>query len=87
MIHTSQQSTKKDLTNNLKEILDQSKQLIETNKSEHPTVTLATTYPKPMGEGNPYVRFGYGPLKFCNHTWVQVSVSINNNPISMIHSN
>ena len=29
--------------------------------------TLSMTFHKPAGEENPYVRFGYGPLKDCNH--------------------
>ena len=44
---------------NLKDILDQAKQSIDENKSEHPTVTLATTFHKPEGGENLYVRFGY----------------------------
>ena len=45
----------------LVDILYQAKQSIEANNSEHPTGTLATTFYKPVGEENPYVRFGYGP--------------------------
>ena len=60
MIHTIK---KKALTKNLKYILDQSKQSIKDNKSKHPTGTLYTTFHKPAGEANPYVRFGYGPQK------------------------
>ena len=58
MIHTSKQSTKERLKNNLKGILDQDNQSIEANKSENPTGILDTTFPKPAGEENPYVQFG-----------------------------
>ena len=54
----------------------------QENKSEHPTGTLATSFQKPLGEANPYVRFGYGPLKNFNHTQRQVVVSINPDPIN-----
>ena len=57
MMHTSQQSTKEVLKNNLKYILDQSKQSIDENKYEHPTWTLTTNFRKPDGEANLYVRF------------------------------
>ena len=40
----------------LKYILDQEKQSIDANNSEHPTSTLATIFHKPAGEENPYVR-------------------------------
>ena len=30
--------------------------------------------------------FGYGPLEICNHTWGQVSGSINDDPINTIHT-
>ena len=43
------------------DILDQEKQSIEVNNSDHPNGTLATTFHKPMAEENPYVRFGYIP--------------------------
>ena len=43
------------------DILDQSKQYIEANKSEHSTGTLVTNFDKPVGEENPYVCFGYAP--------------------------
>ena len=68
---------------NLKEILYQSKQLIDSNKYEHPTVTLATTFLKSAGEANPYVNFGYGPHNIFYHTWVQASGSITADPINM----
>ena len=51
----------KSWTNNLKNIFDQSKQSIESNKPEHPTITLATTFHKPVGGTNPYFRLGYDP--------------------------
>ena len=44
-------------TDSLRDILDQEKQLIETKKIEHPTGTLVTTFNKPVGEANMYVRF------------------------------
>ena len=34
--------------NNLKDILDQAKQSIVAKKSEHPTITVATTIHKPV---------------------------------------
>ena len=49
------------------------------------TGTLATTFQKPMGEANPYVRFGYVPLINYNHTQVHISGSMNADPINMIH--
>ena len=67
---------------NLKEILDQSKQLIDANKYEHPTVTLATTFLKSAREANPYVNFGYVPHNIFYHTWVQVSVPMNDDQIN-----
>ena len=45
---------------NLKDILDKPKHSIYLNKYEHPNVTLAMAFIKPMGELNPFVRFGYG---------------------------
>ena len=48
--------------------------------------TLATNFHKPEGVSNPYVWFGYGPLKICNQTRGQVSVSMNANPINIIHT-
>ena len=68
----------------LKEILDQAKQSIDVNKPEHPTGTLATTFHKPAGEANLYVRFEYGPQKSFQHTREQVSLSIN---ADMINNN
>ena len=55
----------KDWAKNLKYILDQARKSIDVKKFEHPTNTLATTFHKPAGEANPYVRFGYGPQKVC----------------------
>ena len=37
------------------------------------------------GGENPYVRFGYSPLTICNHTQGKFSVSMNTDPINMIH--
>ena len=64
------------------DILDQVKQSIEANKSEHPTVTLAMTFHKPVGEANMYVWFEEGPQKIYNHTRGQVSGSTNAEPIN-----
>ena len=50
------------------------------------TGNLDTTFHKPAEEENPYVRFGYGSLKICNHTQGQVSLSMNADPINMIHT-
>ena len=47
--------------NNSNKGLDKEKQSIEANKYEHPTGTLTTTFHKPTGEANIYIRFGYGP--------------------------
>ena len=49
------------------------------------TGTLATTFHKPEGEANPYVRFGCNPLKCFNHTQGQVSGSMNSDPVNMVH--
>ena len=48
--------------------------------------TLVTTFHKPAGEENLYVRFGYGPLRILNHTRGQVLKSNNADPINMIHT-
>ena len=53
---------------NLKNILDQENKSIEANKYEHPTRHITTTFHKPVGEANPYVRFGYGQQKIFTHT-------------------
>ena len=45
----------------MKEILYQTKQLIESNKSYHPTTTIAMTFHKHDGEENMYVHFVYDP--------------------------
>ena len=50
------------------------------------TDTLTTTFQKPAGEANPYVRFGYGPLTIFNHTRGQVSVELNADTINMMHT-
>ena len=49
-------------------------------------VTLTITFDKPVGEENPYLRFGYGPLKICLNTQGKVSGSMNDDPINMIHT-
>ena len=49
------------------------------------TGTLATNFHKPVGEENLYVQFGYDTLKIYNHTRGQVSGSMNDDPINMIH--
>ena len=49
------------------------------------SVTLTTTFHKPVGESNTYVRFVYGLLKICNNTPGQVSGSMNTDPVNMIH--
>ena len=48
--------------------------------------TPATTFHEPTGEEIPWVHFEYGPLKTCLHTRGQVSVSMNADPIIMIHT-
>ena len=68
-------------TKNLREIFDKSKQSIEVNKSEHPTVTLDMNFQKPAGESKTYVRFGYSPRKIFLRTRGQVSGSMNADPI------
>ena len=50
------------------------------------TGTLTTPFHKPEGEANMYIQFGYGPMMIFNHTWGQVSGSINADPINMIHT-
>ena len=66
----------------MKEVLYQEKQSIEANKSEHPTWTLTTTFHKPEGGANMYVRFVYVPQKSFIHTQGKVSVSMNADPIN-----
>ena len=51
------------------------------------TGTIDMTFHKPAREANPYIRLGYIPLNICNHTQGQVSVSMNDDPINMIHPN
>ena len=48
--------------------------------------TLTMTLHRPAEEANPYERFGYGRLKICNNTGVQVSGSMNSDPINMLHT-
>ena len=50
------------------------------------TGTLAMTFHKSAVEANPYVRFGYAPLKIFNHTGGNVSGSMNVDPINMTHT-
>ena len=45
------------------------------------TGTLATTFHKPTGEENLYVRFGYGLYKIFWYALGQVSGSINSDPV------
>ena len=63
--------------------LDQSKQSIEANNSEHPTGTLAMTFHRTVGETNMYVWFGYIPQTICNNTQGQVSGSMNADQINV----
>ena len=51
----------KSCTMNLKYILFQPKKLIDVNKFEHPTYTLAMNLLKSEGGSNMYVRFIYVP--------------------------
>ena len=46
--------------------------------------TLNTTFQKPVGEANLYVRFGYSSLTIFNHTWGKVSGLMHADPINMI---
>ena len=48
-----------------------------------PTVTLATTFLKPVGQANPYFCFEYGPQKICYDTQEQLSESINADMINV----
>ena len=50
------------------------------------TVTLTTTFCKVLVEANPYVQFVYDLLVIFNHIPEEVSVSINSNPINLIHT-
>ena len=50
------------------------------------TGTLATTFHKPTGEANTYVRFGYGPLEIFNNKRGKVSGSMSSDAINMIHT-
>ena len=49
-------------------------------------VTLTTTFHKPVGEENPQVWFGYGPLTIFQQTRGQVLGSMNADPINMIYT-
>ena len=70
----------------MKEILNQANNSVEANRYEHPTVILATTFYKPVGEVNVYVHFGYGPLKICSQNQGQVLGLMNYYPINIIHT-
>ena len=48
------------------------------------TGTFVTTLHKSTWKANPYVRFGYGLLKICNHNQGQVPGSMNTDPINMM---
>ena len=48
-------------------------------------VTHAINFQQPVRIANPYVQFGYTPLKIFNHNQGQVSGSINTDTINMIH--
>ena len=50
------------------------------------TVTLTTTFYKPVREANSYSWFGYVPLMICNHIRGQVSISMNDDIINMIRT-
>ena len=50
------------------------------------TGTLDTIFQKSAGKANPYIRFGYGSQKICNHTRVQVSVPMNADPVNVMHA-
>ena len=69
------------LVNALKSIIV----FIETDEITK-TSTLTTTFHKPAGGANIYVRFGYSPLKHCSHTRGKVSGSMNSYPIDMMHT-
>ena len=66
IIRTNQNQQKKDRMKNLKDILYQENKSMDSNRFEHPTLTLATTFHKPAGEANQYVRFLYGHTQFYN---------------------
>ena len=71
--------------NNLRSFLE-ANQCIDYDKYNLKTVTLAMTSHKPAVEANPYVRFGYSLLEIGSHTQGQVSGSMNDDPINMIHT-
>ena len=66
----------------MKNMLDKSKQSIESNKYEHPTITLTKTFHKNLGGANPYVHFGCVPQTIFNITQGKISVSMNADPIN-----
>ena len=70
---------------NLSNLLE-TNQCIYGNRRNYKTGTLTMNFHKPAGEANTYVQFGYSPLKIFNHTWGQVSESINADPIDIIHT-
>ena len=52
-------------------------QPIVYDKCNHTTCALTTTLNKPTGEANTYILFVYFPQIICNHTWGEVSGSMN----------
>ena len=80
-LYTSKQLTKKSRVKKLNEVLDQSNQSIYVKNNLHTTSTLYTIFHKPTRESNLYVWFVYIPLTMFNHTRVQVTGSINAEPI------
>ena len=71
--------------NNLRKFLD-SNQYIDCNRCKHKKITLATTFHNLTGGKNPYVQLGYIPLTVFYHARGQVSVSMDADPINMIHT-
>ena len=69
--------------NNLKSILDQTKQSIEENQHGQPTGNLVTNFHKNAGEANQDFRFGYAPQKIYNKNRGKFSGSMNSNPINV----
>ena len=76
------------ITSNLKNLINclESNQCIDDDRWNYKTGNLATTFHKPTGEANPYVRFGYVPMKIFQYTLGQVSGSMNSYPINVIHT-
>ena len=58
---------KKAWTNNLKDILDQANRSIDAYKSEHPNVTFAMTFQKPVGVKIRTSDFGMSHRTFLTH--------------------